>query len=93
MPTLQGRGKGRVACQKLAEGQLVLVGNAKDTNKRGTYRLERVHCAYPQLRRGKEIVRRTTIAVPKTYGSKEIEYILRDVSKIAPLRKCHISLL
>ena len=63
LPTLQGRRKWRVACQNLAEGQLVLVGNAEDTNKRGTYRLGRVHCVHPQLRRGKEIVRRATIAV------------------------------
>ena len=80
---MQGCGKWRVACQNLAEGQLVLVGNAEDTNKRGTYRLGTVHCVHPQLRRSKEIVRRATIAVLKNSGSKEIEYILRDVSKIA----------
>ena len=85
LPTLQGRGKRRVGCQHLAEGQLVLVGNAEDTSKRGTYRLRRVHCVHPQLRKGKEIVRRATIAVVKNSGCKEIEYILRDVSKIAPL--------
>ena len=45
-PTLQGRGKWRVACQNLAKGQLVLVGNAEDTNKCGTYRLRRVHCVH-----------------------------------------------
>ena len=85
LPTLQGRGKWRIACQNVAEGQLVLVGNAEDTNRRGTYRLERLHCVRPQQRRGKEIVRRTSIAVLKISGSKEIEYVLRDVSKIAPL--------
>ena len=58
LPTLQGRGKWRAACQNLAEGQLVLVGNAEDTNKRGTYRLGGVHCVHSQQRRGKEIVRR-----------------------------------
>ena len=47
LPTLQGRGKWRVACQNLAEGQLVLVENAKDTNKHGTYPLRRVHCVHP----------------------------------------------
>ena len=85
LPTLQGRGKWRVTCQNLAEGQLVLVGNAEDTNKRGTYRMGRVNCLHPQLRRGKEIVRRATIAVLKNSGSEEIEYVLRKGSKIAPL--------
>ena len=69
LPTLQGRGKWWVACQNLDEGQLALVGNAEDTNKRGTYRMGRVHCAHPQLRRGKEIVRRATIAVLKNSSS------------------------
>ena len=85
LPTLQGHGKWRVACQNLAEGQLVLLGNAEDTNKRGTYWLGRAHCVHPQLRRGKEIIRRATIAVLKNSSSKEIEYIPRDVSKITPL--------
>ena len=78
---VQGRSKWRVACQNLAEGQLVLVGNAEDTSKRGTYRLGRVHCVYPQLRRGKEIVRRATIAVLKNSASKEIEYIFNVGNK------------
>ena len=69
----------------LAEGQLVLVGNAEDTNNGGTYRLGRVHCVHHHLHRGKEIARRATIAVLKNSGSKEIEYVLRDISKIAPL--------
>ena len=81
---MHGRGKWWVACQNLAEGQLVLVGNAEDINKRWAYRLGRVHCVHPQLRRGKEIVRLATIAVLKNSGSKEIDYVLRDVSKNAP---------
>ena len=37
LSTWQDSVKWRVACQNLAEGQLVLVGNAEVTNKRGTY--------------------------------------------------------
>ena len=85
LPTLQGRGKWRVVCQNLAEDQLVLVGNAEDTNKRGAYRLIRVHCAHPQLRRGKEIVRGATITVLKNSGSKKIENVLSVVFKIVSL--------
>ena len=85
LPTLQGRCKWRVACQNLVEGQLVLVGNAENTNKRRTYRLGRIHCVHTQLCRGKEIACRATIVVLKNFGSKEIDYVLRNVSKIALL--------
>ena len=65
---------------------LVLVGDAEDLSKRGTYRLGRIHHLHPQLRTGKEIVRRATVAVPKQNAAAgEIEYILRDISKTAPV--------
>ena len=68
-------------------GQLVLVGDAEDLTKWGAYRLGRIHCIHPETRKGREIVRRSTVAVlarnPDT-GSCEIKYILRDLLKIAP---------
>ena len=85
LPTLQGRGKWRNVKENIAPGQLVLVGDAPDIGNRGTYRIGRIHKVHPQLRNGKEIVRRATVAVLKHSGSGEIEYILRDLSKIAPL--------
>ena len=36
-------------------------------------------------KQGKKIVRWVTIAVLKNTGSGEIEYVLRDVAKIAPI--------
>ena len=85
LPTLQGRSKWRVTRENLSPGQLVLVGDATDIFKRGTYRLERIHCVHTQQRKVKDIVRRATIAVLKDSGTGEIEYILRDLSKIAPV--------
>ena len=84
LPTLQGWSKWRVARENVTPGQLVLVGDASDISKRGTYRLGRIHAVYPQTRKGREFVRRATVAVLIHSGSGEIEYILRDVSKIAP---------
>jgi len=71
--------------QNLIPGQLVQTADPGDITKRGAYRLGRVHCVHPQLRKGKEIVRRATIEVLKSNGSGEIEYLLRDLSKIAPV--------
>ena len=85
LPTLQGRSKWRVTRANLEPGQLVLIGDADDISKRGSYRLGRIHCVHPQFRKGKEIVRRATIAVLKRSGSGELEYVLRDLAKIAPL--------
>ena len=86
LPCLQGRNKWRTLRENLVVGQLVLVGDAEDLSKRGAYRLGRVHRLHPQLRAGKEIVRRATVAVPKKNAAVgEIEYILRDISKIAPV--------
>ena len=86
LPCLQGRNKWRTFRENLVVGQLVLVGDAEDLSKRGAYRLDRIHRLHPQLRVGKEIVRRATVAVPKKNAAAgEIEYTLRDISKIAPV--------
>ena len=85
LPTLQGRSKWRVNRDNLKIGQLVLVGDAEDLAKRGVYRLGRIYAVHPQIRQGKEIVRRATVAILKHSGSGEIEYVLRDVSNIAPI--------
>ena len=65
----------------------MLVGDADDLSYRGAYRLGRVHCLHPQIRKGKQIVCRATIAVLRrnsAAGSGMLEYVLRDISKIAP---------
>ena len=59
-----------------------------DFAKRGAYRIGRIHCLHPQIRNGREIVRRATVAVlakNSTNNSGQIEYVLRDLSKIAPV--------
>ena len=57
LSTLQGRHKWRDISQNPIPGQLVLVADAEDICKRGTYRLGRIHSVHPQTRNGKEIVR------------------------------------
>ena len=87
-PSLQGRNKWRTLQTNLEPGQLVLVGDAENLASKGAYRLGRIHSLHPQLRKGKEIVRRATVAVLKnssTAGNCEIEYVLRDLAKIAPV--------
>ena len=92
LPSLQGRNKWRTLKDNLVPGQLVLVGDAVDIAHRGAYRLGRIHCLPPQIRKGKEIVRRATVAViAKTNASSDScqsEYVLRDISKIAPVKPC-----
>ena len=88
LPSLQGRNKWRTLQTNLVPGQLVLVGDAEDLASKGAYRLGRIHSLHPQLRKEKEIVRRATVAVLKnssTAGNCEIEYVLRDLAKIAPV--------
>ena len=85
LPTLQGRSKWRVHRDNIEPGQLILVGDTEDLDKRGVYRLGKIHAVHPQIRQGKKIVRRATIAVLKNTGSGEIEYVLPDVAKIAPI--------
>ena len=85
---LQGRGKWRTIRDNLYPGQLVLIGDSLDFAKRGAYRIGRIHCLHPQIRNGREIVRRATVAVlakNSTNNSGQIEYVLRDLSKIAPV--------
>ena len=88
LPTLQGRGKWRTLCNNLIVGQLVPVGSAEDLSKRGAYRLGRVHCLHLQIRKGRDIVRRATVAVlarnPDS-GKTEINYIPRNLFKIVPV--------
>ena len=61
LPTLQKRGKWRISRENLSPGQLVLVGDADDFSKRGSFRLSRIHCIYPEFWHGKEYVRRATM--------------------------------
>ena len=77
-------------------GQLVLVGNAEDLCYRGAYRLGRMHCLPPQTCKGKQMVRRATIAVLRkasVAGSTQIDYVLRDLSEIPPIQLlCELAL-
>ena len=63
LPSLQGRNKWSTLQKNLIPGQLVLVEDAEELSYRGAYRLGRIHCFHLQIRRGKEIVRRATVAV------------------------------
>ena len=88
LTNLQGRKKWRTCKENLYPGQLVPVGDSKDITKRGAYRLGRIHLVHPQIRNGRELVRRANVAVlakGSVEGPDKIEYILRDVSKIAPV--------
>ena len=75
MVTIDERNKWRTSRENLVVGQLVLVRDAEDLSKRGAYRLGRIHRVHPQLRVGKEIVRRATVAVPKKQ-KKEKPFLL-----------------
>ena len=72
-----------VTKNNLVPGQLVLVGGFDDIARRGSYRLGRIHEVHPQSRKGVNIVRRATVAVLNKSGT--VDYVLRDISKIAPL--------
>ena len=77
LPCLQGRNKWRTLRDNLVVRQLILVGHAEDFSKRGGLPVG----LHPQLRAGKEIVRRATFAVlKKNAAAGEIEYILRNIS-------------
>ena len=89
---LQGRKKKRATRKNLFTGQLVLVGDSEDICKRGSYRKWRIHSVHPQFRNGKKMVRRAIVAVlakNSGSGSNKLEYILRNVSKIAPVLKSY----
>ena len=83
LPTLQASVKWRVTKNNLVPGQLVLVGDSDDFVHRGSYRLGRIYEVHPQLRNGVNIVCRATVAVLNKSGG--IDYVLRDISKIAPV--------
>ena len=85
LPTLQGRNKWRKLQPNLVSGQLVLLGDAEDISGREAYRLGRIHCLRPHTRQGKGVVCRATVAVFSNSKSGEIEHVLRDLSKIAPV--------
>ena len=88
LPSLQGRSKWRTLQTNLEPAQLVLVGDAEDLASKGAYRSGHIHSLHPQLRKGKEIVCSATVAVLKnssTAGNCEIEYVLHDLAKIAPV--------
>ena len=88
LTNLRGRKKWRTCEENLYPGQLILVGESVNIAQRGTYRLGRIHALHPQIRNGKELVRRATVAVlagASAGGPAKIEYILRDISKIAPV--------
>ena len=85
LPTLQGRNKWRTLQTNLVPGQLVLLGDADDISGRGAYRLGKIHCLHPHIRQGKEVIRRATVAVFSNSKSGEMEHVLRDLSKIAPV--------
>ena len=70
--------------KNLTVGQLVLVGDVENLSYWGAYRLERIYCLHPQIRRGKEIVRLATNSAENHFSPK-IEFVLSDLSKIAPV--------
>ena len=88
LPWLQGRKKWWRVSENLKPGQLVVMGSLEDISRRGRYQLGRIEEVIPQIRNGKPIVRRAKIAVAKVdenTGDVEVQYVLRDVSRIAPV--------
>ena len=85
LPSLQSRNKWRVLHTNIEPGQLVLIGDLEDLSGRGAYRLGRIHCVHPQMRKGQEVVRLATVAVLSNSKPGEVELVLRDLSKIAPV--------
>ena len=64
------------------------VGDAKHLCYRGAYRLSRINCVHPQTCKNKQIVHHATVAVlgkASVAGSTQIDYVLQDLSKIAPI--------
>ena len=57
--------------------------------RREAYHLGRIHSLHPQKSKGKDIVRRATVAViaknASAADSPKVEYIVRDLSEIAPV--------
>ena len=92
IPSLQSRNKLGTLKTNLVPRQLVQVGDNADLRHKGAYRLGPIHCLHPHTRKGSKIVRRATVAVigksTAAADSCPIEYILRDISKIAPVWLC-----
>ena len=89
LPWVQGRKKWSKVSENLKPWLLVVMGSLEDTSKRGRYKLGRIEEVIPQIRNGKPIVRRAKVAVTKvneTTGEVIIEYVLRDVSRLAPVK-------
>ena len=88
LPWLQGRKKWLKLRENLKPDQLVVLGSLEDITTRGKYQLGRVHEVIPQVRKGKQIVRRAKVATTKrdeNTGKVKIDYVLRDISCIAPV--------
>ena len=88
LPWLQGRKKWLKVSENLKPGQLVVMGSLEDISKRERYKLGRIEEVILQIRNGKPIVRRAKVAVTKVNETTReviIEYVLRDVSRLAPV--------
>ena len=88
LPWLQGRKKWLKVSENLKPGQLVVMSSLENISKRGRYKLGRIEEVIPQIRNGKPIVRWAEVAVTKvneTMGGVISEYVLRDVSRLAPV--------
>ena len=66
----------------------MLVSDVEDLTRTGAYCLGCIHCLHPQKSKGKDIVRCATVAViarnALAADSFKVEYIAKDLSKIAP---------
>ena len=67
----------------------MLVGDAEDFTRWVAYRLGCIQCLHPKKSKGKNIVRRATMAViargASAADSPKVEYIVWDLPKIAPV--------
>ena len=65
--------------KNLAVGQLILIGDVGALCHREAYRLSRIRRFHPQTSKGKQIVRRATVAVmgkASETGSTQIDHVL-----------------
>ena len=85
---LKARNKWREAAKKLQVGELVLVGDAENISDRGKYRVDKTLEIFPQMHRGKPIVRRVKVVVTVynlKSGTYKVDHIFRDISRNAPV--------
>ena len=83
-----GQNKWRELKKNLVPCQLVLVMDSADLLSKRAYRLEQVHHLHPELCGDKEIVHQATVPALQrnaAAGNCEIEYVLRNISKLAPV--------